>query len=83
MKYDEKNMSDFFRFFINFINSYTQYVYDEAIYTGYVPQDYYTSWTGGRESIMHGFLWRLRTAAYHIRMKKKVEGQASSRAFGT
>jgi hypothetical protein len=51
-------MCDFFRFFINFINSYTQYVYDEAIYTGYVPQDYCTSWTGGRESIMHGFLWR-------------------------
>jgi hypothetical protein len=36
MEYDGNNMYKFFSNFLNFINSYTQYVHGEPMCTGYV-----------------------------------------------
>jgi hemerythrin len=38
IEYDEKNMCELFRFFINFINSYIRYIHDKLIYTWYVSK---------------------------------------------
>jgi hypothetical protein len=37
MKYDQKNICDFFRFFMNFVSSFAQWLHGNSVCTGYVP----------------------------------------------